>query len=252
MTTPTDHSRPLAYRFAVAVLRPLFMLFTRRRWSGAENLPPEGGFVVVTNHYSHLDALVFAHYFVDHGYSPRFLGKVEVFDVPVVGWIVRQADQIPVFRESERASDALRSAVAAVRAGKTVAIYPEGSITRDPGLWPMRGKTGAARVALETGCPVVPVASWGAHEIVPPYGGRLRLLPRKTVTLQAGPPVPLDDLRGRPISAEVLRTATDRIMAALTHELESIRGERAPATRFDPRRHHVTPIGKPRPLEEAS
>jgi len=252
VTTPTDHSRPFAYRFVVAVLRPLLMVLTHRRWSGSEHLPPEGGFVVVTNHYSYLDPFVFGHFLVDHGYSPRYLGKVEVFRIPVVGWIVRKADQIPVHRESGRAADAYRSAVAAVRAGKTVAIYPEGTLTRDPELWPMRGKTGAARVALETRCPVVPIATWGAHEILPPYSRSVRLFPRRTMRVQAGPPVRLDDLHDLPLSAEVLLEATTRIMAALVTELEALRDEPAPVDRFDPRAHGVTPIGKPRPLEEAS
>jgi 1-acyl-sn-glycerol-3-phosphate acyltransferase len=252
VTTPTDHSRPFAYRFVVAVLRPLLMLFTRRQWSGQENLPTEGGFVVVTNHYSHLDPFVMGHFLVDHGFSPRYLGKVEVFRIPVVGWIIRKADQIPVHRESGRAIHAYRSAVEAVRAGKVVAIYPEGTLTRDPDLWPMRGKTGAARVALETGCPVVPISTWGAHEILGPYSHRPHLLPRKTMVVHAGPPVVLDDLQGRPASAEILHEATERIMAALVSDLEAVRGERAPGIRFDPRTHGLTPIGKPRPLKEAS
>jgi len=252
VSIPTDHSRPRAYRFAVAVLRPLLMVFTKRRWSGQENFPTEGGFVVVTNHYSHLDPFVFGHFLVDHGFSPRFLGKVEVFRIPVVGWILTRADQIRVHRESGRAIHAFRSAVEAVRAGKVVAIYPEGTLTRDPDMWPMRGKTGAARVALETGCPVVPVVTWGAHEILGPYRHWPHLLPRKTMVVHAGPPVELDDLRGLPLTAEVLQDATDRIMAALTNDLEGVRGERAPGIRFDPRAAGVTPIGKPRPLKEAS
>ena len=252
MTTPTDHSRPFAYRFVVAVLRPLLMVLTRREWSGAQHLPPEGGFVVVTNHYSYVDPFVFGHFLVDHGYSPRYLGKVEVFRIPLIGWILRRADQIPVYRESGRAADAYRAAVAAVRAGKTVAIYPEGTLTRDPHLWPMRGKTGAARVALETRCPVVPVATWGAHELLPPYSLRPRPFPRHTMKVHAGSPVRLDDLHDLPLTAEVLHEATTRIMAALVTDLEALRGERAPADRFDPRTHGVTPIGKPRPLEEAS
>ncbi len=252
MTTPTDHSRPFAYRFVVALLRPLLMVLTRRVWAGDEHLPAQGGFVVVTNHYSHLDPFVFGHYLVDHGYSPRYLGKVEVFRIPVIGWIVRKADQIPVHRESGRAVDAYRSAVDAVRAGKTVAIYPEGTLTRDPGLWPMRGKTGAARVALETKCPVVPVATWGAHEVIAPYDKAVRLLPRKTMRVRAGRPVRLDDLHGLPITHDVLAEATSRIMAALTGELELLRGEKAPPDRFDPGAQGVTPIGRPHPMKEAS
>ena len=252
MTTPSDHSRPFTYRLAIAIVRPLLMLFTKREWAGAENLPTQGGYVVCPNHYSYLEPLVFGHFLVDHGHSPRYLGKVEVFRAPVVGAIVRRADQIPVYRETGRAHDAYRAAVAAVRAGKGVAIYPEGTLTRDPDLWPMRGKTGAARVALETQCPVIPVATWGAHEVLAPYSTRPRLLPRKTVKVRAGRPVALDDLYGREITAEVLLEATARIMAAITAELEVLRGEKAPVVRFDPRTHGVTTIGKPRPLEEAS
>ncbi len=252
MTTPTDHSRPFTYRLAIAIIRPLLMAFTKREWSGAENVPDEGGYVVCPNHYSYLEPLVFGHFLVDHGHAPRYLGKAEVFRAPVVGAVVRHADQIPVYRESGRASDAYRAAVAAVRAGKGVAIYPEGTLTRDPDLWPMRGKTGAARVALETRCPVIPVATWGAQEILPPYARRPRLLPRKTVRVRAGAPVKLDDLYGKELTGPVLAEATARIMAAITAELEVLRGEKAPVVRFDPQAHGVTSIGKPRPLEEAS
>ncbi len=252
MSTPQDNSRPFGYRLVIRLLRPLFMVLTRRDWSGSENLPTEGGWVVVTNHTSHLDALFFAHYLVDHGRSPRFLGKIEVFNVPVVGAILRSADQIPVHRESGRAVDAYRSAVQAVRGGKCVAIYPEGTLTRDPGLWPMRGKTGAARVALETRCPVVPVAHWGPQEVLAPYAKVPHLFPRRTVHVRAGAPVTLDDLYGRPVTSDVLHEATERIMAGITGVLEELRGEKAPTERFDPRRHGITSIGRPKPLEEAS
>ena len=84
------------------------------------------------------------------------------------------------------------------------------------------------------------------------YLPELRLLPRRTMKVRAGRPVALDDLYGREITAEVLHEATARIMAAITAELEVLRGEKAPVVRFDPRAHGVTPIGKPRPLEEAS
>lgn len=252
MTTPSDQSRPFTYRLVIAIVRPLLMLFTKREWSGAENLPGEGGYVICPNHYCYLEPLVFGHFLVDHAHSPRYLGKLEVFTTPVVGALVRHADQIPVYRETGRAADAYRAAVAAVRAGKGVAIYPEGTLTRDPDLWPMRGKTGAARVALETQCPVIPVATWGAHEVLAPYSKRLHLFPRKVMKVRAGTPVPLADLYGREITTEVLHEATARIMAAITTELEVLRGEKAPVLRFDPRAHGITPIGRPRPLKEAS
>ena len=165
VSTPSDHSRPLAYRFVITILRPLLVLLTKRDWAGEQNLP-EGGYVAVTNHYSYLEPFVFGLFLVDHGHTPHYLGKIEVFKNPVIGAILRAAEQIPVRRESGRAIDAYRSAVEAVRGGRCVAIYPEGTLTRDPGLWPMRGKTGAARVALETGCPVIPITTWGAADIL--------------------------------------------------------------------------------------
>ena len=248
MRTGPRHSPP-AYRFAVSVLRPLLMSLTRREWSGAAHLPAGRGFVAVSNHISHVDPFIFAHFLNDSGVVPHFLGKVEVFKVPVVGSILRGAEQIPVYRETGQASDAYAAAVAAIGQGKCVAIYPEGTVTREPSLWPMRGKTGAARIALETRCPVVPIAQWGAQELLAPYSRRPSILPRHTMQVRAGSPVDLEDLHDQPVTAEVLAEATERIMAALTHELEALRGEQAPSGRYDPREHGITVTGRPRPMK---
>ncbi|MGH8894240.1 MAG: lysophospholipid acyltransferase family protein [Actinomycetes bacterium] len=233
------------YAFAAGLLRPLLMALTRRDWRGGEHLP-DGGAVVVVNHVSHIDPLVFAHFLYDHGRLPRFLGKEVLFRVPFVGRVLRGAGQIPVFRESGNAADAYSAAVEAVRRGELVAFYPEATLTRDPGLWPMVGKTGAARVALETGAPVIPVAQWGPHVLLPPYAKRPHLLPRTTMHVWAGPPIDLSDLTGRKVDAAVLREVTERIMAAITGLLEEIRGEKAPAVRFDPRQSGLPRTGNPR------
>jgi 1-acyl-sn-glycerol-3-phosphate acyltransferase len=135
--------------------------------------------------------------------------------------------------------------VDAVNKGEVVVVYPEGTITRDPGLWPMAGRTGAARIALSTGAPVIPVAQWGANHILAPYARWPHLLPRKTITMKAGDPVDLDDLRARPLTAETLREATDRIMDVVTALLADIREEKPPAVRFDPRTAGVREIGNP-------
>ena len=245
MSGARRHRLPFEYRMAALVLRPLLMVLTKRDWRGLENLPREGGFVVSTNHISYADPLVFAHFMYDSGREAYFLGKESIFTIPVVGWVLRRAGQIPVYRNSSAAATAYRAAVAAVREGKAVGIFPEGTITRDPDLWPMRGKTGAARVALETQCPLVPVAQWGAQEILSPYGRRVHLFPRKTMRMYAGPPVDLSDLYGKPIDTLVLREATDRLMDRITELLEVLRGEKAVHERFDPRRHGVPEIGNP-------
>ena len=237
--------RGWAFALCVLLLRRPLMLLTKRAWRGSEHLPATGGCVVATNHISEFDPVPFAHFIYDNGRLPRFLGKAEVFKVPVVGRILHSAGQIPVYRKTTDAAKAFAAAVAAVQKGECVIVYPEGTITRDPGLWPMIGKTGAARIALTTGCPVVPVAQWGPQEVLSPYARRPKLFPRKVMRVTAGAPIDLADLSDRPLSPAVLREATDRIMAAVTELLEGIRGEQAPTTRYDPKAHGVADIGNP-------
>jgi 1-acyl-sn-glycerol-3-phosphate acyltransferase len=237
--------RGWAFGFCVALVEPLLRLLTKRRWIDGEKIPAQGGCVVASNHVSHIDPLTFAHFVYGHGRVIRFLAKAEVLDVPVLGRLIRATGQIPVYRLTTDASQAFRAAVAAVHEGKCVVVYPEGTITRDPDLWPMVGKTGAARIALSTDAPVIPVAQWGPQQILAPYAARPHLFPRKTMVVKAGDPVDLDDLRGREVTPATLREATARIMAEITRLLEEIRGEQAPVERYDPRVHGVKQIGNP-------
>lgn len=249
MAKPRRLQQPKGWAFGicVAVAEPLLLLFTRRRWKGGENIPASGGCVLAANHISHLDPLTCAHFVYAWGRIVRFLAKAEIFDVPVLGTVLRGAGQIPVYRLTSDASLSFTAAVTAVQQGECVVVYPEGTITRQPELWPMRGRTGAARIALAAGVPVIPVAQWGAHRILAPYAKRPQLLPRRTISMTAGAPVRLDDLRDKPMATEVLAEATERIMDDVTRLLEDIRGEQAPADRFDPRTAGVRLIGNPRP-----
>ena len=233
------------YRLAVVLFKPLMLTLTRRNWRGAENLPAQGGFVVVVNHISYLDFLTFGHFVYDNGRLPRFLAKEGVFRLPVIGRVVSGAQQIPVYRETADAAASYAAAVAAVNRGECVAIYPEGTLTRDPELWPMRGKTGAARIALATGCPVVPIAQWGAQRMLPPYAHWPRLLPRHDSYVWAGRPVDLRRFEELPVTADVLADATEQIMTDVTGLLEQIRDEPAPTERWDPRRTGRPRIGNP-------
>jgi 1-acyl-sn-glycerol-3-phosphate acyltransferase len=237
--------RGWAFATCVAIVKPTLLATTRHRWIDGHKLPETGGCVLVANHISHLDPFTFAHFVYDNGRLPRFLAKSEVFDIPVGGKIVRSAGQIPVYRLTTDASDAFRAAVQAVKDGQCVVVYPEGTISRDPDLWPMTGKTGAARIALTSDVPVVPIAQWGANEILAPYAKKPKLFPRKMITMKVGDPVPLDDLRGEPLTPALLHEATNRIMDAITELLEDIRGGRAPKVRFDPRTAGVRQIGNP-------
>jgi len=215
-----------------AVIRPL----TKRDWQDQHKVPKTGGVIFVINHISNADPLAVGQFLAFSGRWPRFLAKSSLFEVPVLGWLLRACGQIPVQRQSPAAAaDALAAAVSAVEDGRAVIVYPEGTITRDPGLWPMAGKTGAARICLQTGCPVIPIGQWGAQEIM--FGTKIgfpKLLPRKTLGLKVGDPVELDDLRGKPVTSAVLTEATDRIMDEITSLVADLRGG-IPPERYDPR-----------------
>ncbi len=232
-------TRPRSPMFwlAAALMWPSMMVLTKRDWHGTENLqrtyPPDDGIVVAANHLSWFDPMSLCHVLYDNGRTPRILIKDALFQAPVVGTIISGAGQIPVARETEDAQVAVAEAVAAIHDGEAVLVYPEGTLTRDADLWPMSGRTGAARIALMSGAPVIPIAQWGPQEVMGPYEKALRLFPRKTMHAQVGAPVDLEDLRGLPITAEVLAEATGRIIADITSLLAELRGEEPPNEPLD-------------------
>jgi 1-acyl-sn-glycerol-3-phosphate acyltransferase len=229
----------------IALLRPPIARLTRQSWSGAEHLPAEGGFIVASNHVSEIDPFMLAHFLVDHGCPPLFLAKASLFEVPVLGWAMRGLGHVPVHRGTTRAVDALSEAEDAVREGGCVAIMPEGTLTRDPQMWPMRPRTGVGRLALATRAPVIPVAQWGPQDLLGPYARRpTGLFSRHTMHVKAGPAVPLDDLYGRASEPAALRLASDRVMHAIADQLADLRGEPAPATPFNPARRSQDPGGE--------
>ena len=140
-------------------------------------------------------------------------------------------------RTSAGASESLLAARKVLDANGVIIIYAEGTLTRDPDLWPMRGHTGAARLALQTGAPVIPMGHWGAQELFPRYAKGIKLFPRKRVTVNIGDPVDLDDLRGIPMTRSVLNEATERIMRAIAEDVAELRGEQAPEVLWDPTEH---------------
>ncbi|MEV4199147.1 lysophospholipid acyltransferase family protein [Micromonospora globbae] len=215
-------------RVAAVLVKPIMVVWTRRTWRGMEHLPREGGVIIVANHLSHADPLVSAHFIYDAGRWPQFLAKASVFRVPVVGWILHRCRQIPVERGTVDAARSLDKLVEAVRRGDAVVIYPEGTTSREPDLWPMKGKTGAARLALLTGAPVVPVAMWGPERIFDPRTARISLRPRIPVTVVAGPPIDLSRWEGASPTRGTLEEMTDTIMLRLRDMLAEIRGGTPP------------------------
>lgn len=217
----------------------------RYRMQHLDRIPRTGPFVFTPNHNSNLDPLVSAYIVWKAGRVPRFLAKASLFKVPVFGAILRATGQIPVQRAGVSATDSLKAASKLVDEGLAVIVYPEGTLTRDPELWPMRGKSGAVRLALEHDVPIIPCAHWGVQKILPTYGKRLSFFPRKDVEIVVGEPVDLSAFKGKPLDSATLTAATLVVMQAITALLEGIRGEKAPAERWDPAAHGQTEFGRP-------
>jgi 1-acyl-sn-glycerol-3-phosphate acyltransferase len=250
---------PLLWRALLVAARALVPLVCRLRVSGdVPDALRRGPLILAANHISPFDPIVLTAACRARRVAPRFMATGGLFRAPVVGAVMRGCGHIRVDRRTPRVTDALTAAAAAVAEGSVVAAYPEGRIGLDPGMWPERGKTGVARLALASGATVVPVAMWGAHEVLPytaPKGllgalGRA-LLRRPVVRVHFAAPVDLSGLaHGRP--GDALR-ATERILDAITAALVPLRPDEPDRPRHvDPtrpvdtsrsrRRRPVTPV----------
>ena len=240
-----EKRRPSLWWVLGAIAVPFIRGSSRLRVHDAHKLPASGAFVLTPNHLSNVDPLVMAVAVWGLGRAPRFLAKASLFRIPVVGALFRAVGQIPVERGGmQRAAIPLDAAKRVVEHGQCVIVYPEGSLTRDPALWPMRGKTGAARLALELGIPVIPVAQWGAQRLMPVNTTRFTpRLPRPRVDVLFGDPVDLTEWTGRSNDSKAVQAATVRIMAAITELLSQVRHEPAPAEQWDPRVHGQSETG---------
>ena len=213
-------------------------LVSRRHWRGRHYLPPTGPAILVANHLSSLDGAFLGEFVGYAGRWPYFMAKASLFRWPVLGPLIRRADIIPVHRGTARAADALAAAHQHLERGHVVVLFPEGTTTYDPHLWPMTPRTGAARLARDSGVPVFPVGLWGTSAIVPDNGGPQKvphLIPRHDVTIEMGPALDLSAFgRGSSDKSAVL-AASETIMDAVTAILEGLRGESAPPGRWDMR-----------------
>ncbi len=238
-----------AYRMLAHGAHAALSLVTRRHWRHQERVPSTGGVLFVANHISNFDPLVLGEYLIYSGRWPRYLGKQDLWHEPVIGWLAAHCGQIPIQRQAGESGAGLAVAEQAIREGKAVTVYPEGTITADPDGWPMVARSGAARLALATRCPVIPLGQTGADLVIP--GKQMhfpRLFPPKPVTIACGEPVVLDDLYaayhpagtepgvGRAVaqrSHEAIVEAGARIMDAVTALVEEVRGRPAPEERYD-------------------
>lgn len=217
-------------------LRPILNTWVKWDVRGVENLPRDGGFIVAPNHVSNIDPLFLAFTMAQHEVPIRFMAKTSLFHAPVVGYVMRNLHMVPVDRSAAHPGQVLEVACQKLRDGEAIGIYAEGTLTADPGYWPMRMKTGVARMALDTGVPVIPLAQWGAQEVLPRYSMAFDLRPRRPVRISILPAVDLSDLMSEAGSEDhaAVEEATRRIRSAVTAGVEELRGGIAPETVWDP------------------
>jgi 1-acyl-sn-glycerol-3-phosphate acyltransferase len=197
------------YALAKVVVPPVIRFWVRLDCQGLLNIPGDGPVIIAANHISYFDPLCLGTAIHTAGRQVRFLAKSELYRNPLLGAALRGAGQIPVYRETRDAHQALTDAVAAMREGAAVAIYPEGTTTRNPDFSPMAAKNGVARLAALTGAPVV---QWGAQLLF--ARGRLGPFRRGIrVVERAGPPIDLGLSPDAPLGE--LNQAKDKVMAAI-------------------------------------
>jgi len=210
-----------------------------------------GPLLVAANHIGMFDPFVLTAAFAKIGITVRFLLTAGLLDAPVIGWGLRQGGHVRVDRGKSNITEAFDRASRALRTSAgPVLVYPEGRVSRDPGLWPERGKSGVARLALAANVPVMTISQWGAHEAVywgtEQVNGWRDMMPlvtswaravrnRPTFKVHFGDVVDMSDLSaGTP--GHGIR-AHKRVMRQITEDLTRLRVDEPDTPRFhDPTR----------------
>ncbi|CAG7616398.1 lysophospholipid acyltransferase family protein [Leucobacter soli] len=243
-----EKRRPSFFWLLAVLILPLWSCMVRYRFTRDSKLPQTGPFILSPNHYSEIDPIAMGAAVWHLGRLPRFMAKASLFKIPVLGWLLRGSGQIPVERQGvvRRGGDGnpLGAAGELIRREAGVIVYPEGTLTRDPELWPMRGKSGAVRLALASGIPLIPMAHWGTQELMPRYGKGIHPIPRKTIHVAVGEPIDLSRFAGRETEPKAINEATALLMGEITALLAGLRGEQPPTELWDPADHDQTETGR--------
>ncbi len=194
-----------------AFARPQLIPYARFDVAGLEHIPAQGPAILVGNHRSYFDGMAIGYTVAQVGRPLRFLGKKEVFDVPVFGQLATAMGGIRVERGTG-SDEPLQAAAEALQGGQLVMLMPQGTIPRGRAFFEpeLKGRWGAARLAAMTKAPVIPIGLWGTEKVWP-RNARLpnvmNVADPPTVRIRVGPPV---ELKYRSVDAD-----TKRIMAAI-------------------------------------
>jgi 1-acyl-sn-glycerol-3-phosphate acyltransferase len=196
---------PYAYRTLWWLLVPLIRVYWRIRVDGRKLLPRRRGLIVASNHWSGVDPIMVCSSF----WRPvHWLAKIELVKSIKIAWFFKAAAVIPINRDAPE-HEPFERAASLIKRGAVFGIYPEGTRSIDGRLY--RGYTGVARIAQESGAPVIPTAVMGTRESVP----KGKLIPRPTpVTVRFGAPMYFEINAGEDEKA-ALRRFTDEVMRAI-------------------------------------
>jgi 1-acyl-sn-glycerol-3-phosphate acyltransferase len=209
------------FTFAEAVLRPPAAFWFNWRFEGLENIPAEGPLLVACNHVSYLDPIAHALLMLKAHRRPRFLAKSGLYKNWFTRTVLTGAGQIRVDRGSG-SHGPVDAAVAGLKCGEAVMIYPEATITTNADFTPMTGKTGIARIALRADVPVLPIATWGGQYVWQRDGAH-NLSFGRPIWLRAGTPLDFSEFERRQEDPAALRTVTDAVMDELTRLVNELR-----------------------------
>jgi 1-acyl-sn-glycerol-3-phosphate acyltransferase len=206
--------------FGIAVVGFFSRVLFRLRVEGADRVPSSGTAIVAGNHVSALDGVALALVTGSRARRmTRFLVAAEFFRKLWCGWALRLYRQIPI-RRGVRDQGALDVAIETIRGGALAGIFPEGTVNPEPEAGLLRGRKGAARIALATDAPVVPVGIWGTQARWPRSGLHLRRPWRPVVAISYGEPIPP---KGDAGSAADVQAFTDVIIDAIAAQAERAR-----------------------------
>ncbi|PRZ43488.1 1-acyl-sn-glycerol-3-phosphate acyltransferase [Antricoccus suffuscus] len=229
---PGGRELSLTLRFVAPLVRNASRLLFKEKFRNRELIPATGPALLVLNHVSVVDPLAVASYVWSAGRLPRFMIKDGVFKAPVVGAAMRHCKQIEVARGSANALKSIDDAVSILQEGGVVVVYPEGTVTRNDSFWPMRSKTGVARIARAApDAPVITLSQWGAQDTWNYHTRKKSIFPRKKVTIVAHGELDLTAERALP-NSESYRRMTDRMMNDIAAGVGELRGETPPPDLF--------------------
>lgn len=238
-----------AFRVVALPFLALQAALSSVRVRGAENIPQTGPVIIVSNHTVHLDAVSVGAAVYRAGRAPCFAAGSDFFGVPGLDYILDKLGAIPVYREGPNTAGSLDGLREALDDGRALVLFPEGTFTRDPELWPMRGKTGVVRLALSRpDVPIIPVAHWGNELIMHPWTKRIRWSlvgrGRNTVDVLFGQPLRLPlvthtavggERADAGITYEDLTAATEVVMSEIEKLLVELRKSQPMGMSISPR-----------------